>query len=66
MAHKTNSGMVAFLYELLRDHVTLGVVEKIVREQEESDWATYMLSNEYLAQYCEDLVSRINDTGCDE
>lgn len=66
MTHKTNSGMVAFFYELLRDHVPMGIVEKIVSEQEEGDWSTYELTNEYLAQYCEDIVQRIYDTEYNE
>lgn len=68
MAWKTKDATVAFMYELLRDHVQPGIVEKIVVDQAFADG--WLLSNEYLAAYADNLVKRLNmqteNRGCGE
>lgn len=41
--------LTSFLYELMRDHLTPGVIEKIVRNSESQDTTKY--SNGWLAKY---------------
>lgn len=58
--HTTSSHLVAFLYELMRDHVALGDVEGIVGRDEHTDVTKeYVLTNGYLAEYAEDVAKRL-------
>jgi hypothetical protein len=56
--YHTNSPLVSFLYELMRDHLTPGVVEKIVLDSRR-DQSPWFLTNGWLAQYAEDLANRL-------
>lgn len=49
--------LTVFLYELMRDHLTPGVVEELVRKSEEQ--GEWKLSNGYLAEYADELGSRL-------
>ena len=49
--------LTAFLYELLRDHVPVGTVEKIVQDGCPGGDVTY--TNGWLAHYAEDLARRL-------
>lgn len=51
-----NSKLVSFLYQLLRDHLTSGKVEELVRDSQDPD-VSYC--NGWLAQYAEDLANRL-------
>lgn len=51
-----NSKLVSFLYQLMRDHLSAGVIEEIVRESEDPDVA---YTNGWLAKYAEDLANRL-------
>lgn len=53
--------LVGLLYDLLRDHVPAGVLEKLVREQIDKQ---FDFSNGWMAQYAQDLASRL--LGVDE
>ena len=63
----TNSNLVAFVYELLRDHVLPGDMQKIVddsdvhpnREMTYDTGPTWQLSNGWLARYARDIVRRL-------
>jgi hypothetical protein len=55
---ETSSRLVAFLYELMRDHVTPGILENIMRSTD-GEATGYRLSNGYLAMYAEDLMRRL-------
>lgn len=58
--HTTGSHLVAFLYELMRDHVPVGVVEGIVNQDESTDPTNvYVLTNGYLAEYAGDVARRL-------
>lgn len=67
LEHRTASPLVAFLYQLMRDHVPYGVVEKIVVEDErareensvEGEDFEYILSNGHLGKYAEDVAKRL-------
>ena len=63
----TDSQLISFLYELLRDHVSPGVLEKIVQDGEanaERYWEiAHALSNGWIAGYAEDIAARL--TSCD-
>lgn len=54
-----DSSLVSFLYELMRDHLSVGVVERIVQTSEDASKVTY--TNGWLAQYAEDLANRLKD-----
>lgn len=53
-----HSKLVSFLYDLIRDHLTPGTVEKLVRDAQESD---VQYTNGWLAKYAEDLALRLED-----
>lgn len=60
LTHTTGDPLIAFLYELMRDHVPPGVVEKVVRNSElPSEDDTYVLSNVHLARYAEEIAIRL-------
>lgn len=61
---RTRSPLTAFLYQLMRDHVTPGVVEGIVLRDEElreeqGDELEFVLSNGYLAAYAAEVAQRL-------
>lgn len=53
-----HSRLVSFLYQLMRDHVTPGIIEEIALQSEDPD-ITY--TNGWLAKYAEDLANRLKD-----
>lgn len=53
-----SDSLVQFLYELMRDHVPPGVVEKLVMESVRPGQVT-QYSNGWLAQYALDVARRI-------
>jgi hypothetical protein len=53
-----NSRLVSFLYELMRDHLPVGIVEELVQASKEPD-VTY--TNGWLAKYAQDLANRLKD-----
>lgn len=63
----TNSNLVAFVYELLRDHVLPGDMHKVVdandrhpnRDVTYDTRPVWMLTNGWLAQYARDIVRRL-------
>ncbi len=58
--------LVAFLYHLLRDHVVMGAVEKIMGAIEYDPPAnTWLFSNRSLATYCKELADRIEHDSSD-
>ena len=61
---RTNSRLTSFLYELMRDHVTPGVVEKIVGtdekvSEEDGDDFEFLLSTYHLGAYAQELADRL-------
>lgn len=50
--------LTSFLYELMRDHVPLGVVADLARGAEVED-GPVLYSNGWLARYAEDLAKRL-------
>ena len=54
-----DSHLVSFLYELIRDHLPAGVVEKIVQESEYNSNIIY--TNGWLAKYAENLANRLSN-----
>jgi len=52
-----DSRLVSFFYELLRDHLPAGKVEKIVRNSENESNIQY--TNGFLAQYALNLANRL-------
>jgi hypothetical protein len=50
----------AFFYDLMRDHLTPGVLEKLVREAEKRPQEMYTFSNEHLALYAKELRARLD------
>lgn len=65
--HRTTSPLVSFLYELMRDQVPTGVVERIVgmdedvrmAHQDEDGPFEFVLSNGHLARYAEEVAERL-------
>ena len=59
-AHKTTDPFVAFLYELTRDHVTPGVINKIISDQTcESMTEGWLLSDKEIATLAERWVQQL-------
>lgn len=48
--------LVSFLYELMRDHVSPGVLERLVRDSPGIDTT---FTNGHLARYAQDMASRL-------
>ena len=59
MPFQTRNRLVAFLYELGRDHLPLGVIEAVAQDSETQQ--EYVLSNDYLAHYAQSVAQRL---GC--
>jgi hypothetical protein len=58
---KIEGKLVAFLYDLLRDHLAPGTVEELVRDAEKSaESETVSYSNGWIARYAEDLARRLS------
>ncbi len=53
-----SSRLTSFLYELMRDHLPVGTVEKIVRNSQDPDVG---YCNGWLGKYAEDLSTRLKD-----
>jgi hypothetical protein len=51
--------LVAFFYQLIRDHMPLGEVEKLVRENEIPPEDAVVFTNGYLARYAQECVARL-------
>jgi hypothetical protein len=54
-----NDKLVGFLYGLLRDHIPVGVAEKLVLEHEQNKDGEVTYTNTYLRDYCISLVERL-------
>lgn len=54
--YQTANPLVAFLYQLMRDEVTPGAVEKIMDGQRAGP---YCLTNGWLARHAEDIAKRL-------
>lgn len=54
-----DSRLVSFLYQLMRDHVTPGIVEEILNESIPEPNVLY--TNGWLAKYAEDVANRLKD-----
>jgi len=55
--HFTCCRLTAFLYDLMRDHVPCGVVERLVRDSQLAQGANmYRLTNGHLGRYAEELA----------
>jgi hypothetical protein len=50
---------VAFLYELMRDHLPPGKVEELVRNSVDHQGERWEFTNGYLAMYADDLARRL-------
>ena len=55
----TNKKLVAFLYTVLHYEIVPGRIEKIVTDIEKHDVETYILSNEYIANYAKEVADRL-------
>jgi len=54
---------VNFLYLLMRDHITAGVVEKLIQEAVTKPGMDCAYTNGWLAKYAENLVERVKECG---
>ena len=52
---------VSFMYQLMRDHLAPGTVEKIVQDVISEGEVEVRYTNGYLAKYAEDLVEELRD-----
>lgn len=58
--------LVSFLYELMRDRVTPGVVEQLVRASQTSEQNPTHFCNGYLASYAVDVAARLRNAATQE
>lgn len=56
----SNSRLVSFLYDLLRDHLPAGKVEELVRNAQKTP---VRFTNGFIANYAEDLAKRLRGEG---
>lgn len=54
----SNDKLTSFLYELMRDHMPCGIVEKLVQTSQ-SDGESVEYTNGYLAQYAQNLAKKL-------
>lgn len=55
--HYTFQPLTSFLYELMRDHVPCGVVERLVRDSQFAPGTNaHRLTNGHLGRYAEELA----------
>lgn len=59
MTEKSNNRLVAFIYILLRDHLTFGEIEKILKEKISDECCDFKLSQFDMACYSDELAKRI-------
>lgn len=53
-----DSKLVSFLYQLMRDHVTPGVIEEVLNDSVHESDVVY--TNGWLAKYAEDIAKRLS------
>lgn len=58
-AHDSDA-LVSLFYDLLRDHIHPGDLEKLVRSACEHSSKTIVYSNGWLAEYARDMVKRLD------
>lgn len=58
-AVETEDPLVSFLYELMRDHIPPGKIEKICRESQITPGGPHTLCNGHLARYAQDVADRL-------
>lgn len=56
----SNDKLTAFLYDLMRDHLTCGVVEKLVQVAQLGD-GNVEYTNQHLAKYSQELANRLRN-----
>lgn len=56
----SNSKAVAFVYELLRDHLSAGTIERCVLNSTGPNTEEFIFTNGYLAKYAIDVVKRLS------
>ncbi len=56
---RSGDRLVSFLYELMRDCLTPGAVERLVRASQCSEEEPTFFCNGYLADYAKDLAARL-------
>lgn len=61
--NNSTSALDVFLYLLMRDHVTPGTIEKVMRDVMVCRGELVKFSNPYLEQYAQDLSERLLDDG---
>lgn len=57
----TNSKLANFLYLLMRDELSCGTVEKLVRQAEKGENHVIQFTNGYLGQYASLLNKRLKE-----
>lgn len=57
---RSDSKLVAFIYELLRDHIPLATIEECVLNSTGPDTEEFTFTNGYLAEYAKDVARRLN------
>ncbi len=53
--------IVAFLYILMRDHITPGTIESLVTQSNNPLGKELLFTNGWLAQYAENIANRITE-----
>jgi hypothetical protein len=57
---ESSSKLVVFLYLLMRDHLPVGEIERIMLEVS-ADSMPVTYTNGWLAQHCKDIEKRLNE-----
>ena len=56
---RSDDPLVVFLYELMRDYVTPGVIETLVADANLDGGGEYLFTNGWLANYATDVAKRL-------
>ena len=59
--HVSSNKLVCFLYELMRDHISPGQIETLVRNTSPDYGGEWVFTNGWLARYAEDLAKRLQE-----
>ncbi len=57
--NKTNDKLTAFIYELLKNHITFGQIEMCLRAVESDSKIGYCLNNEFAANYAKHVSEKL-------
>ena len=59
ISFKSSDPITSFIYELIRDYVPAGVVEKVIKNIENEGCQEITYEDQYVSRYAEELANRL-------